>query len=60
MFGRASVLALYLASVYFDVWSMINLPLNERLLGLGFIVAFISADTPWFTYSKTVEVKETK
>ncbi len=60
MFGRASVLAVYLASVYFDIWSMINLSSHEQLLGIGFIVAFISADTPWFTYSKTVEVKETK
>ena len=60
MFGRASVLAVYLVSVYFDIWSMINLVSHERLLGLGFIVAFISADSPWFTYSKTVEVTETK
>jgi len=56
MFGRASVLAVYLASVYFDVWSMIKTPDNVFLLSVGFVVAFLSADSPWVTYSKKVEV----
>jgi len=56
MIGRASVLAVYLASIYFDVWSMIKTPSNVDLLSLAFIIAFISADSPWFTYSKKVEI----
>ena len=60
MFGRASVLAVYLASVYFDVWGMIKTPGNVDLLSVAFFLAFISADSPWATYSKNVNITKTE
>ncbi len=56
MFGRGTVLAVYLASVYYDIWNMIQTDFNRNLLAVALFIAFISGDSPWITYSKNVEV----
>lgn len=52
MIGRASVIAVYCATVYFGLWDMIQDSGNQNLLGLAFILAFLSADEPWVKYVK--------
>jgi len=58
MIGRASVLAVFCASVYFDIWSKIQTPDNIFILSIAFILAFISADEPWMRYEKKVIITE--
>ena len=55
MIGRASVIAVYCATVYFGIWDMIQVSGNRDLLGLAFILAFLSADEPWIQYIKKEE-----
>ena len=50
MIGRAAVLAVFCASIYFDVWSKIQTPDNVFVLSLAFVIAFVSADEPWIKY----------
>lgn len=58
MVGRAATIAVFCASVYLDIWSMID-PNTADWLVVAFFFAFISADSPWVTYSKNVEIKKT-
>lgn len=53
--GRAAVLAVFCASVYFDIWSMIQTPGNADLLSIAFVLAFLAADEPWVQYTKIIE-----
>lgn len=57
MIGRASVIAVYCATVYLSIWDMIQAPGNRDLLGLAFILAFLSADEPWVKYTYKKEEK---
>ena len=59
MIGRASVLAVFCASVYFNVWSKIQTGDNVFLLSVAFVLAFLSADEPWVKYVHTKEEKIT-
>lgn len=60
MIGRAAVLAVFCASVYFDVWGKIQTGDNVLLLSVAFVLAFLSADEPWVKYvaKKKVIVQE--
>ena len=51
---RASILAVFCASVYFDIWSKIQTRANILLLSIMFVLTFILADKSWVEYEKII------
>ncbi len=54
--GRAAVLAVFCASVYFDIWGMMGD--DTFLLSLAFVIAFLAADEPLIQYKKMVTIEK--
>ena len=57
MIGHASVLFVFILSIYWNIWNIVPEE-NQFFLALAFFIAFISAEGPIVKYVKTTVKKE--